>query len=282
MRSAENGDTSSKMKLDNDDPVGAVSCGSSECVEKMADDGFATIIESAVLPVLLNPFGRVAVAVVTVLLGVLTLVYFDQLIGVGLSISEVVPDDSYVINYLDEYSRYWKGTIILPIDVVLKDVDYSDPVHLQQCCYNATSLQSSPESLFYWLENNADSHVFGTIGDPTSTWLKTHIASLQALGLDISDSPTFYEMITQTVGPTAAKYKLSCGGQNFAASGSCERGVNAARYRLWSHMPQVTLDAHELDVNLNSAEFSKRLPPGTDGCVRGCMRSACCTTMYTR
>ena len=272
VQSAETGDVSRTMKFDNNEPVGAVSFGSNECAESMTEDGFATIIEVAVLPVLLNPFGRVAVAVTTVLFGALTIANLRN-IGVGLSPSEVVPDDSYVIEYLDEYSRYWKGTIILPIDVVLKDVDYSDPAQLQQCCYNATSLQSPPESLFYWLENDADSHVFGTIGDPTSTWLKNHIASLQALGLDISDSPTFYDMITQTVGPTAAKYKLSCGGKNFAAGGSCEQGVEAARYKLWSHMPQVTLDAHDLDVNLNSAEFSKRLPPGTDGCVRDRIRS---------
>jgi hypothetical protein len=36
-------------------------------------------------------------------------------IGVGLSPTEVVPDDSYVIDYFDRYEKSWKGTITMPL-----------------------------------------------------------------------------------------------------------------------------------------------------------------------
>ena len=154
---------------------------------------------------------------------------------------------------------------MMPLAIILKDLDYSDPAQVEQCCYNMSSLESPTDSLFHWLENDADPHAFGNIGDPTGTWLEYHIATLQALGLDVSDSSTFYGMIGSTIGPTVAKYDMSCGGKSLAAGGSCEQGIKAVRYRLWCHMPSDTVDAHDFDVNLNRAEFSRRTPPGADG-----------------
>ena len=82
------GDESGKLKLDYDAPLDTMPCGSSECMVNMTRDGFATIIESAVLPVLLKPVGRVAIVFITVLLAVLTLTNMHT-IGVGLSPTEV-------------------------------------------------------------------------------------------------------------------------------------------------------------------------------------------------
>ena len=61
--------------------------------------------------------GRVAIVFITVLLAVLTLTNMHT-IGVGLSPTEVVPDDSYVIDYFDRYEKSWKGTITMPLSII--------------------------------------------------------------------------------------------------------------------------------------------------------------------
>ena len=92
----------------------ATFASSSAILASFAAHGFATIIESVVLPVLLKPVGRVAIVFITVLLAVLALTNMHT-IGVGLSPTEVVPDDSYVIDYFDRYEKSWKGTITMPL-----------------------------------------------------------------------------------------------------------------------------------------------------------------------
>lgn len=114
-----------------------------------------------------------------------SLALFPRL-GVGLEARDVVPDDSYMIDFFDSYDVYWPGKRVWYSSLVVKkDSDYADVGYRTRLGYDA-NMTTRPDSLFGRVEARAD--CIGRVGDPTTTWLRRALAYNGGGGAALSDA----------------------------------------------------------------------------------------------
>ena len=114
-----------------------------------------------------------------------SLALFPRL-GVGLEARDVVPDDSYMIDFFDSYDVYWPGKRVWYSSLVVKkDSDYADVGYRTRLGYDA-NMTTRPDSLFGRVEARAD--CIGRVGDPTTTWLRRALAYNGGGGAALTDA----------------------------------------------------------------------------------------------
>ena len=132
------------------------------------DRGVKAFLDKVVL--LLDTPERCAAVLAVCLVGaVYSLTLFSEL-TVGLEARDVIPDDSYMMDFFDNYDDYWPGKRIWYSSLVIKkDSDYSSVGFRTALGYDA-NMSSVSTSLLGRVQARED--CIGTVGDPTMTWLR--------------------------------------------------------------------------------------------------------------
>jgi len=100
--------------------------------------------------------------------------YATTLNSTGLSVADVVPDDSYIIELTETTDLYWTGKIIRGLQIVFKGDHYSDMEKV-----------ADMNEYFDWVQGL--DYIVGTVGGSQSTWYKEYVSYLQSKSLDPYD-----------------------------------------------------------------------------------------------
>ena len=95
--------------------------------------------------------------------------YLLTLNGTGLSVSDVVPDDSYVIELTDTTDKYWTGKLTRNLQIVFKGDFYADSAKVTQMY-----------EYFTWAEGL--DYTLGIVGGTSGTWYQAYTTWLDAHG----------------------------------------------------------------------------------------------------
>ena len=87
--------------------------------------GVSTILKTCVVPLLSNQIYRIIIIVVFSGLGVASVISLSYLDTTS-DTTRLVPDDSYLVTYLDEYEDAFSGEAFAEISVILENLDFSD------------------------------------------------------------------------------------------------------------------------------------------------------------
>lgn len=186
-------------------------------------------------------------------------------VGVGLEARDVLPDDSYMIDFFDEYDAYWPGervwgtTLIVtfrpardsqsPLDVRRRDtprrrgVDYTSIADRTKLGYDPW-LVTPKESLFGRIEAQDDA--LSEVGQPTSTWLRKALEDSGGGHADLTPEE-LDDSLAATIHPVR---DMTCGGEKppSCLASKFERAVTAARYFFYHVIADDTIRAHRVDL----------------------------------
>ncbi|GMH78000.1 hypothetical protein TrST_g10604 [Triparma strigata] len=97
--------------------------------------------------------------------------YFLTLNGTGLSVTDVVPDDSYVVELVETTDEFWTGRLTRGLQMVFKGDHYADEAEVTKMM-----------EYFTWVEDQW--YIVGVTGASSGHWYGAYVAWLEANGLN--------------------------------------------------------------------------------------------------
>ena len=99
-------------------------------------------------------------------------------LDLGIEPRDVVPDDSYMVDFFDAYDVWWPNERIWRTSLVVRrGVDYSNVADREALGYDAW-MATPATSLFGRVEAQRDT--IGVVGQPTATWLREALEYTEA------------------------------------------------------------------------------------------------------
>jgi hypothetical protein len=158
-----------------------------EASSKGIDGGHAhvadeTFLGTHVAPILSSKKGSAGVALFFVSLSAFFGAHVP-LLEVGLGVVDVVPDDSFVVDFVDSNDKYWEGNTFKQIQLVIKGDIYTNPTTVQEM-----------KDLWTWVETNdfGTMNVLGKVGTTTGTWYDSYTTYLDSITANHFDPSSFY------------------------------------------------------------------------------------------
>ena len=127
----------------------------------------------ALCRVILHPVGKVAVLSISLATSLAVVFVAMDHVEVGLAISDVIPDDSYVTRALDLSRNHWPATIA-QWTVVAEEVDVS-----------STAVRDKLQIFFTWYENQT--YALPPFGGAEKTWLDNYLQFMALRGIPSTD-----------------------------------------------------------------------------------------------
>ncbi|GMH91711.1 hypothetical protein TL16_g12132 [Triparma laevis f. inornata] len=121
-------------------------------------------------PFLTSPLGRILVPAICVAFTGMN-GYLLTKNGTGLSVTDVVPDDSYVVELVDTTDEFWTGKLTRGLQMVFKGDHYADEARVTEM-----------SEYFTWVEDQW--YIVGVTGATGDHWYGAYTAWLEAKGLN--------------------------------------------------------------------------------------------------
>lgn len=141
-----------------------------------------TFLGTHLAPILSNPIGAIGLSVAFIGFATFSLTQVFNL-EVGLGVTDVVPDDSYIVDVMDVTAEHWSGDFYKSIQLVFKGDFYTDEAKIVEM-----------KELFNYVET-ADFKtmtVIGKVGTIYGTWYDDYVEYMVANSLDQFDDSDFY------------------------------------------------------------------------------------------
>ena len=157
------------------------------------DEVKSTAVGETLTPILTSPVFRLLIPLIFSAIAGLN-GYATTLNGTGLSVTDVVPDDSYIVELTETTNKFWTGKVIRGMIIVFKGDHYSDAAKVIEltmrmavrlCLRTSRSPPPPPprhpqvqdmNEYFAWAESL--DYIIGTVGGSQSTWYKDYISYL--------------------------------------------------------------------------------------------------------
>jgi hypothetical protein len=158
------------------------------------DEVKSTAVGETLTPILTSPVFRLLIPLIFSAIAGLN-GYATTLNGTGLSVTDVVPDDSYIVELTETTNKFWTGKVIRGMILVFKGDHYSDAAKVIEltmmrmavrlCLRSSRSPPIPPprhpqvqdmNEYFAWAESL--DYIIGTVGGSQSTWYKDYISYL--------------------------------------------------------------------------------------------------------
>jgi predicted RND superfamily exporter protein len=154
----------------------------------------------------------------------------------GLNVEDVVPDDSYVTEFVGVTDQYWQGELLRSMAFVFKGDFYADEQKV-----------ADMYELFEWIQDRED--ILGKMGQNNGHWHEKYVDYLEAASLDpYTDFSA--NLATFLADPLYEDYRshVTCVEEDFA---DCTE-VKTARFFIWQSSAANTNEIWYIQDKLNS------------------------------
>ena len=143
--------------------------------------GIPAIMDRFIIPLLSTRLHRVIVIIIFIIILILSIVSLSSLDTTS-DTSRLVPDDSYAIDYFDEYDDGFGDQFLITFQIIIEDQDFSDPI-----------IRNNTKNMFNEIElyRDGESYAIGEVDN----WLEPfeeYISDTVGLDIDSLDQTEFY------------------------------------------------------------------------------------------
>jgi len=154
--------------------------------------------------------------------------------GVGLTVTDVVPDDSYIAELVETSREHWHGNSYRGMQIVMVGDFYDDEAKVAKM-----------REYFEWLEGRA--FIEGSVGMSEGTWYQHYTGYLDAKGLNR------YSDFHANLSPFLEEFKkfrteITCVSGDY---GDCSAGIKCAKMPVWQTSKIDTFELYQIEVEIN-------------------------------
>jgi Niemann-Pick C1 protein len=193
----------------------------------------STKIGEILTPVLTSPIGKLAIPVCFFALAALNVVMMLKN-GTGLSVTDVVPDDSYIAKLVYTSDKYWFGNSFRGMQIIFSGDFYEDEEKV-----------GDMYEYFEWLEGL--DYIAGDVGMADGHWYEHYLEYLDSLGLDhytdFNSNLTAFLTLRKEF-----RTEVTCKSGDFD---DCSSGIAVAKFPVWQTSKIDTYELYLIEVELN-------------------------------